>query len=180
MFKNTNSLSIYIYAAPSFSEKNRTQLTRSKSLVVTSFGRITQSVRDTTNETKTTKKERREHSRENDRANKRRAVRGGEGVAAVFFFNRRSCGEKSSRELKSVLGVCSCMRGALLCFSAHLYDGAVLELSEHPVSEEVVHLPTVRQGTMQQSIPETPRCRQTRRATGGVQMRHLRAGVLLA
>lgn len=78
------------------------------------------------------------------------------------------------------LGVCSCMSGALLCFSAHLYDGAELELSEHPVSEEVVHLPTLRQGAMQQSIPETPRCRQTRRATGGVQMRHLRAGVLLA
>lgn len=72
------------------------------------------------------------------------------------------------------------MRGALLCFSAHLYDGADLTLSEHPVSEEVVHLPTVQQGTMQQSIPETPRCRQTRRTTGGVQMRHLRAGVLLA
>jgi len=81
---------------------------------------------------------------------------------------------------KCVLGVCSCMSGALLCFSAHLYDGAELELSEHPVSEEAVHLPTLRQGTMQQSIPETPRCRQTRRATGGVQMRHLRAGVLLA
>jgi len=79
-----------------------------------------------------------------------------------------------------VLGVCSCMSGALLCFSAHLYDGAELELSEHPVSEEAVHLPTLRQGTMQQSIPETPRCRQTRRAAGGVQMRHLRAGVLLA
>lgn len=91
-----------------------------------------------------------------------------------FFLGGRGIG------FKCVVGVCSCMRGALLCFSAHLYDGADLELSEHPVSEEVVHLPTVRQGTMQQSIPETPRCRQTRRTTGGVQMRHLRAGILLA
>lgn len=101
-----------------------------------------------------------------------RVLRGGGGEGVGWGVVRRW--------FKCVLGVCSCMSGALLCFSAHLDDGAELELSQHPVSEEAVHLPTVRQGAMQQSIPETPRCRQTRRATGGVQMRHLRAGVLLA
>ncbi|KAL2741889.1 broad-complex core protein isoforms 1/2/3/4/5 isoform X1 [Vespula maculifrons] len=48
------------------------------------------------------------------------------------------------------------MRAPLLR-GARLYAaGADLQLSEHPVGEEAVHLPAVRQGAVQQGIPETP------------------------